>query len=289
RANRTAGGWRAARPRCDRRRRESAQPDDPWPRAAPRSRSSPSRLRSRAARSSSPPSARRGNILASPPPQGPGPPPSWAPRRAPPPPLVRRKRASTRPRAAGGSRGFGRCRSLGGFLGLRFALLARNRADRIVAFLAFHHARLVEKAQHPVGGQRALGKPCLDLVEIELEALGLIFRQQRIEITQPLDEAAVARRTAVRNHDVIDRPLLGSGAGEADFQGHLRVPFWSMHLIVGGCVKYSLLLSRSRQPAQARGLATKPRQQRAAGKLRRQTGHGGRKAGSARRAARQSG
>src|SRR5215475_2837508 len=133
--------------------------------------------------------------------------------------MIRRKRASTRRRAAGGSRGFGRCGSLGGFLGLRFALLARERAGWIVAFLALHHAGLVEEAQHPVGRQRTLGEPSLDLVEIELEAL---------------DEAAIARRTAVRDHDVIDRPLLGSAAGEADFQGHLRGPFWSVHFSVGG-------------------------------------------------------
>src|SRR5262249_41991746 len=158
------------------------------------------------------------------------------PRRA-----IRRKRASTRGRAAGGGRRFGRRRSLGGFLGLRFALLSRDRAGRVVAVLAVHHPPLVGKTPPTIGGRRALGGPCLDLVEIELEALGLVLRQQRVEITEPLDEAAVARRAAVRNHDVIDRPLLGSGAGEADFQGHLRVPFWSMHLTVGGCVKCSLL------------------------------------------------
>src|SRR5258707_14803178 len=73
--------------------------------------------------------------------------------------MIRRKRASARRRAAGGSRGFGRCRGLGGLLGLRFALLARDRTGRIVALLALHHPRLVEKAQHPVGRQRALGSP----------------------------------------------------------------------------------------------------------------------------------
>src|SRR5262245_24674497 len=202
--------------------------------------------------------------------------------------MIRRKRASTRRRAAGGSRGFGRRGSLGGLLGLRFALLARDRAGWIVAFLALHHPGLVEEAQHPVGRQRALGEPSLDLVEIELEALALVLRQQRVEITEALDEAAVARRAAVGNHDVIDRPLLGSGAGEADFQGHLLVPFWSRHFIVGARLTCSLLLPQSRQPAEPRGLAAKPGQQRTAGKLRRQTWHGGRKAGSARRAAGQS-
>src|SRR5262245_66377469 len=98
--------------------------------------------------------------------------------------MIRRKRASTRRRAAGGSRGFGRCGGLGGFLGLRFALFARDRAGWIVAFLALHHARLVEEAQHPVGRQRALGEPSLDLVEIELEALGLVLRPQRVEVAE---------------------------------------------------------------------------------------------------------
>src|SRR5215472_16051565 len=73
-------------------------------------------------------------------------------------------RASARRRAAGGSRaggscsggscgggsgGLGRRRGLGGFLRLRLALFARDRAERIVALLAFHQAGLVEKAQHP--------------------------------------------------------------------------------------------------------------------------------------------
>src|SRR5262249_61316195 len=77
--------------------------------------------------------------------------------------------------SASGGRGLGRRRGLGGFLGLRFALFARDRADRIVALLALHDAGLIEEAQHPVGRPRALGEPGLHLVEIELEALGLIL------------------------------------------------------------------------------------------------------------------
>src|SRR5919197_1644135 len=134
--------------------------------------------------------------------------------------------ASACRRAAGGSRGFGSCRGLGGFLGLRLALLARDRARRIVARLALHQPRLVEKAQHAVGRHRTFGEPRLHLVEIELETLALILGQQRVEKSEPLDEAAVAWRTAVRNHDVVDRPFLGPGAGETNLQGHL-IPFWS--------------------------------------------------------------
>src|SRR5262245_32374822 len=142
------------------------------------------------------------------------------------------RRASACRRGAGGSRGFG-CRGLGGLLGLRLALLARDRARGIAARLALHHARLVEKAQHAVGRQRPFREPRLHLVEIELETLALIFGQQRVEKSEPLDEAAVARRTAVRNHDVVDRPFLGPGAGETNLQRHL-LPFWSITLLVNG-------------------------------------------------------
>src|SRR5262249_1701859 len=159
----------------------------------------------------------------------------------------------------------------------------------IITFLALHHPRLVEKAQHPVGRQRALGEPSLDLIEVELEALGLVLRQQRVEIAEPLDEATVPRRTAVRDHDVIDRPLLGPGPGGRVFKSLLLVPFWSITLIVGGRMRCLLLLPQPRKPAEPWELATKSGQQRTAGQLRRQTGHGGGKAGSAGRAARQSG
>src|SRR5262245_20263326 len=64
-------------------------------------------------------------------------------------------------RTAGGSGGFGGCRGLGGLLDLRLALLARDRTGWIFARLALHHARLVEKAQHPVGRRRTFGEPRL--------------------------------------------------------------------------------------------------------------------------------
>jgi hypothetical protein len=39
-------------------------------------------------------------------------------------------------------------------------------------------------------------------------------------MAEPLDEAAVARRAAVGDHDMINWPFLRAGAGETDFQGH---------------------------------------------------------------------
>src|SRR4029450_12072192 len=137
------------------------------------------------------------NDLSFTPQRGPCAPPSWATQMRSATAGYPSRRASACGRAAGGSRGFGGCRSLGGLLGLRLAFLARDRARRIVARLALHHARLVEKAQHSVGRQRTFGEPRLHLFEIELETLALILGQKRVEKSEPLDEAAVARRTAV--------------------------------------------------------------------------------------------
>src|ERR1019366_459532 len=117
---------------------------------------------------------------------------------------------------------------LGGFLFLGLAFLARDRLFRIVGFFPLHDAGGIEEASHGVGRLRALLHPGLHLVEIELEPLGLFLRQQRIEIAEPLDEAAVARRARVGDDDVIDRPLLGSGAGHADDERHFRFLSYSL-------------------------------------------------------------
>src|SRR5262249_10503763 len=106
----------------------------------------------------------------------------------------------------------------------------------IVALLALHEAGIVEEARHAVGRQRALGHPGLDLLEIELEPLGLLLRQQRIEMAEPFDETAVARRTRVGDHDVVDRTLLGAGASEADLQGHSSFPFVGYFVLARTCV-----------------------------------------------------
>ena len=122
------------------------------------------------------------------------------------------------PRRSGTRRGLGRF-----FLGL--ALLARHRLFGIVALGALHDAGGVEEAHHPVRRLRAFGDPGLGLLEVPLQPIGLFLRQQRIEITEPLDETAVAGAAAVGDHDVIERPLLGAGAGHADNERHFQVSF----------------------------------------------------------------
>ena len=101
--------------------------------------------------------------------------------------------------------------------------LAWDRAHRVVARLAFHQTRLVEQ-QHAIGRQRALGEPGLGLFDIELHALGLVLRQQRIEVAEPLDEARRAASGCPRSR--CDRPAVsGAGAGKTNFQRH-RFPFF---------------------------------------------------------------
>src|SRR6266581_5868311 len=107
-------------------------------------------------------------------------------------------------------------RGLGGGFGLRFTLLARHGLVRIVARGTFCHAGGVEEARHPVRRLRTLGEPVLDLVHVELQPRLVVLRQQRIEMAETLDEAAVAGKARIGDDDVIDRTLLGACACEAD-------------------------------------------------------------------------
>src|SRR4051794_30956137 len=83
------------------------------------------------------------------------------------------------------------CRRLwsgGGFLRrlfrARLAFLARHGLLRIVARLALADAFLVEETHDAVGRLRTLGEPRLHLLEIDFEALGVVLRQQRIEVAE---------------------------------------------------------------------------------------------------------
>src|SRR6185436_20927163 len=86
-----------------------------------------------------------------------------------------------------------RRRSASGSLGALLRLLLRLRLLGIVVLDVLEHARIREEAVDAIGRGRALGEPRLRLVEIELEPVGMILRQQRIVITDSIDEAAVAR------------------------------------------------------------------------------------------------
>src|SRR5260370_40234797 len=83
-------------------------------------------------------------------------------------------------------------RRLGGGFGVGLALLAWHGLFRIVARGAFCHAGGVEKARHAIRRLRALGEPGLDLVHVELQPRLVILRQQRIEMAETVDEAAIA-------------------------------------------------------------------------------------------------
>src|SRR5262245_27861994 len=107
-----------------------------------------------------------------------------------------------------------RLRLRGGFGGL--ALLARHGLFRVVARGALDDTGGIEEARDAIRRLRALGEPGLDLVHVELQARLIFLRQQRIEVAETLDEAAVAGKARVGDDDVIDRTLLGACASEAD-------------------------------------------------------------------------
>src|SRR4029079_16048872 len=106
------------------------------------------------------------------------------------------------------------------FLFLRLAFLARNRLFRIVALCPLHDPGGVKKEHYALGRMCAFLHPGLDFFELELEPLGLFFRQQRIEVAEPLDEAAVARRPIVVDDDMINRPFFGAGTSETNNERH---------------------------------------------------------------------
>src|SRR5258708_31236140 len=112
-------------------------------------------------------------------------------------------------------------RRLGGGFGLGLALLARHGLFRVAAGRALLDAGSIEEAHHAVRRLRALGEPCLDLVHVELQPRLVVLRQQRIEMAEPLDEAAVTGKARVGNDDMVDRALLGACASEADNDWHL--------------------------------------------------------------------
>src|SRR5712672_2669041 len=103
----------------------------------------------------------------------------------------------------------------GGF-GSGLALLARHGLFRIVARGALGDTGGIEETRDTVRRLRALGEPGLDLVHVEFQPRLVVLRQQRIEMAETFDEAAVAGKTRIGDDDVIDRALLGACACEAD-------------------------------------------------------------------------
>src|ERR1044071_4380594 len=109
----------------------------------------------------------------------------------------------------------GALRLRGGF-GARLALLARHGLFRVAAGGTLDDAGGIEEARHAIGRLRALGEPGLHLVHVELQPCLILLRQQRVEMAETLDEAAVAGKARVGDDDMIDRTLLGACASEAD-------------------------------------------------------------------------
>src|SRR5579862_6958507 len=135
--------------------------------------------------------------------------------------------------------------SLGGGFGLGLALLSRHGLLRVVARFALRNTGGIEEAHHAIGGLRALGEPGLHLVHVELQAGFVVLRQQRVEMAETLDEAAIARKARISGDDMIDRTLLGARASEADDNCHVVLLLISKVTDLVGCLFSSLRAKRS--------------------------------------------
>src|SRR6185437_8496459 len=76
---------------------------------------------------------------------------------------------------------------------------------------------------------RALGDPALGDFQVQLDAVGMVRRQQRIVEADLLDEAAVAGIAAVGDDDVVVRAFLGAAAGQTNTKCHLKNSFPDCH------------------------------------------------------------
>src|SRR3546814_6676855 len=97
--------------------------------------------------------------------------------------------------------GFGfllRLQLLGPLLGALLGLLAGLGLVRVVARGALTHARRIEEARNAVGRLRADTEPMVRAIGVELDALLVVLGEKRVVIADPLDEAAVARRSDER-------------------------------------------------------------------------------------------
>src|SRR6185437_10473693 len=124
--------------------------------------------------------------------------------------------------------GFAGCGGSSGSALLR--LLLRLGLFRVVLLKRLYQARIGEEAMHAIGRGRALRHPFLCLFEVELEAIGMILRQQWIVEADLLDKAAIAGAARIRNHDVVVRALLRAAARQSDLQSHIM--FLSVFRIV---------------------------------------------------------
>ena len=111
------------------------------------------------------------------------------------------------------------------FFGSFLGLVAGDTLVRVVAGLALDEAGSVEEALNAVGRLGAVRQPVLGAFGVEHDAVFGILGEQRVEGTQLLDEAAVARRTGVSDDDVVEGALLGASAGKAELYGFERDDF----------------------------------------------------------------
>src|SRR5215468_625089 len=82
-------------------------------------------------------------------------------------------------------------------------------------------AGIAEEARHPIARRRAHLEPMLDTLALEHHALLMAAIEHGIVSADLLDEAAVAGIAGIRDHDRIERALLGAAASHANLEGHV--------------------------------------------------------------------
>src|SRR5438067_1741657 len=109
---------------------------------------------------------------------------------------------------------------LGGGSGALLRFLFRLGFLRIVVDPRLHQTGLGQHLVDAVRTHRTLAQPGLRHLEVELDAIGMIRRQQRIVEADLLDEAAVARAARIRDHDVVMGAFLGAAASQTNAKSH---------------------------------------------------------------------
>src|SRR5689334_20151652 len=106
---------------------------------------------------------------------------------------VARRIASSKRGAPSGARALGRCCNLGRCRRALLRLLLRLGLLWVVALERFQNAGIRQETVNAIGGRRAFGEPRLRLLEIKLDAIGVLARKQGIVEANLLDEPAITR------------------------------------------------------------------------------------------------
>src|SRR5690554_3241627 len=85
-------------------------------------------------------------------------------------------------------------------------------------------ARLLDQLRHALGRLGALADPVVGALEVDLQR-NFLTGSHRVEETQTLNEATIARIAAVGDNDLIERPLFRTATCKTNRNHAFRLPF----------------------------------------------------------------